>query len=129
MAITAGTGIPPRVFLYEEKSGRLVEVQRDSDFDGRYDLVEVYDANGRITSIKRDRNGDGKPDMWEQYVEGELVAILYDDEYDNRVDRREEIDPREKRARPAAGARGEPDAGDLPDADADGEGMAPGGSP
>lgn len=83
------------LFLFEEKSGRLVEVQRDSDFDGRYDLLEVYGEDQSVTSIKRDRNADGAPDLWEQYVKGELVAILYDDDYDNRVDRREEVDVEE----------------------------------
>lgn len=90
------------LFLFDEKSGRLMEVQRDSDFDGRYDLLEVYDENEAVTSIKRDRNADGAPDQWEQYVEGALVAILYDDDFDNRVDRREEVRVKQEPARPSA---------------------------
>jgi hypothetical protein len=29
--------------------------------------------------------------MWEQYKDGVLLAILYDDDFDGKVDRREEI--------------------------------------
>ena len=94
--------------IFDENSGRLVEVQRDSDFDGRYDLLEVYDDDEVLTTIKQDRNADGAPDVWEQYVEGTLVAILYDDDYDNKVDRREEADvdegPRVGKTEESAGA-------------------------
>ena len=41
--------------------------------------------------MRRDSNGDGKPDVWEQYKDGILVAILYDDDFDGTVDRRDEI--------------------------------------
>ena len=44
-----------------------------------------------LTSVRRDRNGDNQPDEWMQYKETILIAILYDDDYDGRVDRREEI--------------------------------------
>jgi hypothetical protein len=77
--------------IYDLKSGKLVEVERDSGFDGNFDLKELYDKEGGITSVRRDRNSDGDPDVWEQYVDGALVAILYDDDYDNKVDRREEV--------------------------------------
>jgi hypothetical protein len=32
-----------------------------------------------------------QPDRWEQYKDDILLAILYDDDYDGKVDRREEI--------------------------------------
>ncbi len=79
------------LYQYDEARAELVEIQRDSDFDGRFDLLEVYGEGGGLTSIKRDRNADGEPDLWEQYVDGTLVAILYDDDFDRRVDRREEV--------------------------------------
>jgi hypothetical protein len=78
-------------YQFDEKTGKVFEVQRESGFDGRYDVQEVYDASGTLKTVKYDRNGDGEPDMWEQYVKGELVAILYDDDYDSKVDRREEV--------------------------------------
>ncbi len=76
---------------YEEKTGELYQVERDTDFDGAYDVVERYDEKGVLTSVRRDRNGDQTPDQWEQYVGGQLVAILYDDDFDKKVDRKEEI--------------------------------------
>jgi len=93
---------------YEEQPGDkpsvLYEIQRSSKFDGKYDVIERYCANptdvepctvGDLISVQRDTNGDGKPDIWEQYDKGELVAILYDDPpYDGKVDRREEIAPK-----------------------------------
>ena len=48
---------------------------------------EERDRNQR----QRDENADGEPDYWEQYKDGALVAILYDDDYDKKVDRREEV--------------------------------------
>ena len=41
--------------------------------------------------MRRDRNSDGQPDMWEQYKDTVLLAILYDDDFDGKVDRRDEI--------------------------------------
>lgn len=79
-------------FELHERSGKPAKVQRDSNFDGRYDLVEEYDEDGVLESVERDRNGDSKPDLWEQYLRGKLVAVLYDDNYDEEVDRREEVD-------------------------------------
>jgi hypothetical protein len=77
--------------VYDTKSGKVVEVERDSDFDGTYDLKELYDSGGAISSVRRDRNGDQNPDVWEQYKDGALIAILYDDDSDSKVDRREEV--------------------------------------
>lgn len=75
----------------DPKTGNVAEVERDSDFDGKFDLKESYDSAGQLVAVKRDRNGDGQPDMWEQYKDSVLLAILYDDDFDNKVDRREEV--------------------------------------
>jgi hypothetical protein len=77
--------------VFDPKTGIVAEVERDTDFDGKFDVKEVYDSSGALTSVRRDRNGDGQPDLWEQYKDGVLLAILYDDDYDGKVDRREEI--------------------------------------
>jgi len=77
--------------IYDTKTGTVAEVERDTDFDGKFDVKEVYDSAGQLTSVRRDRNNDGQPDMWEQYKDGILLAILYDDDFDGKVDRREEI--------------------------------------
>ena len=77
--------------VYDPKTNQIVEVERDTDFDGTYDVKEIYGADGQIQSVRRDRNKDGKPDMWEQYKNGQLIAILYDDDFDGKVDRREDV--------------------------------------
>jgi hypothetical protein len=77
--------------VFDPKTGQLAEVERDTNFDGKFDVKELYDSAGQLVSVQRDRNGDSKPDMWEQYQGGVLIAILYDDDYDGKVDRREEI--------------------------------------
>ena len=77
--------------VYDTKTGNVAEVERDTDFDGKFDVKEVYDTVGTLTSVRRDRNNDGQPDLWEQYKDGALLAILYDDDFDGKVDRRDEI--------------------------------------
>ncbi len=77
-------------YIYDSK-GRVIEVQRDLDYDGKYDIKELYDDKGLIKSVRRDRNGDQSPDVWEQYKQGTLVAILYDEDYDGKVDRRDRV--------------------------------------
>lgn len=77
--------------VYDTKIGQRAEVERDTDFDGKFDVKEIYDSSGNLTSVRRDRNNDGQPDLWEQYKDGVLLAILYDDDYDGKVDRRDEI--------------------------------------
>lgn len=77
--------------IYDVKTGKIIEVERDSDFDGKYDLKENYDTSGQLTSVRKDRDANGQPDVWEQYKDGSLIAILYDDDGDSKVDRREEV--------------------------------------
>jgi hypothetical protein len=77
--------------IYDTKTGAVAQVERDTDFDGKFDVKEVYDSAGQLTSVRRDRNIDAQPDLWEQYKDGVLLAILYDDDFDGKVDRREEI--------------------------------------
>lgn len=77
--------------IYDTKVNQVAEVERDTDFDGKFDVKEVYDSGGNLTSVRRDRNTDGQPDLWEQYKDTILLAILYDDDFDGKVDRREEI--------------------------------------
>jgi hypothetical protein len=74
---------------YDSKAGKVALVERDSDHDKKTDIWEKY-RDGSLAAVHRDRNGDGKPDMWETYdATGQLASILFDDDYDNRVDRKE----------------------------------------
>jgi len=74
---------------YEKKGGKVYMVERDLDHNKSPDTWEKYDPDGNLESVERDRNGDGKPDLWEQYQRGVLLAILYDDDFDRKVDRKE----------------------------------------
>jgi hypothetical protein len=78
---------------YDRTTGLLYMAERSSSHDRKPDTWEKYDQQGRLLSVERDRNGDGKPDLWEQYQGGQLIAILYDDDFDGRVDRRESARP------------------------------------
>lgn len=98
---------------FDKKTGKRYLIERDSDFDKKPDIWEKYDSNGNKESVRRDRNGDGKPDYWEQYKNGILVAMLYDNDYDSRVDAKEQ----------AAGVAPAEDAG--PSKVGDGEGSSP----
>lgn len=77
--------------IYDPKTGQLAEAERDTDFDGKFDVKESYDTGGALISVQRDRNSDGKADEWEQYKDNVLIAMLYDDDFDGKVDRRDEI--------------------------------------
>lgn len=77
--------------VFDAKTAHYAEIERDNDKDGRFEIKELYDTAGVLTSVRRDRNGDNIPDQWEQYKQQILIAILYDDDFDGRVDRREEI--------------------------------------
>ena len=87
---------------YDPDSGEVFLAERRSGFGGGADIRELYDEDGALELVERDRSGDGNTDMWEQYEGGELVAILYDDTADGRVDRREEVSRDEDGAASAA---------------------------
>lgn len=78
---------------YDKKNGNIYMVERDLDHNKNTDTWEKYDTSGSLESIERDRNGDGKADLWEQYQKGTLVTILYDDDFDRKVDRKESARP------------------------------------
>lgn len=102
---------------YDKKSGTIYMVERDIDHNKNTDTWEKYDSGGQLESIERDRNGDGKPDLWEQYKAGTLLAILYDDDYDRKVDRKEQATAQVKlptSAPPPPGTGSAPPAEDEP---------------
>jgi hypothetical protein len=74
----------------DRKTGKKTAVERMSGFGDAPDVWETYGADEKLEAVRRDRNHDGKPDYWEQYVGGQLEKILYDDDFDGKVDRTEE---------------------------------------
>jgi hypothetical protein len=87
---------------YEKKGGKVYMVERDLDHNKNPDTWEKYDPDGNLESVERDRNGDGKADLWEQYQRGVLLAILYDDDFDRKVDRKESGRPQSSLPRPSS---------------------------
>ncbi len=75
--------------VLDPASGQPTEAERDTDFDGKFDVREAY-VNGELNSVRRDRNGDTRPDQWEQYNAGVVASVTYDDDFDGKVDRRED---------------------------------------
>ena len=95
---------------YDKKTGKVFMVERDLDHNKDPDTWEKYDTDGNLVAIERDRNGDGKADLWEQYQRGVLLAILYDDDFDRKVDRKEQAI-----AEPSAPKEPDPDTAPAPD--------------
>jgi hypothetical protein len=87
---------------YDPKSGKRILVERNTDFDDKPDLWEEYDKDERLDRVLRDRNADSKPDYWELYREGTLEAILYDEDFDGKVDKEEREAPATPPPPPAA---------------------------
>ena len=103
------------VIRYYDDEGRSLREEEDRDFDGRMDLILVFqDGQPRVKEI--DQNGDGKvdtkifledaeperaerdmagrstaqqwrPDRWEYYQEGHMVRMGTDLDGDSKVDR------------------------------------------
>ncbi len=74
---------------FSPATGKKRITARDSDMDGRYDVLQLHDAGGVMTQLLRDRNGDGNVDVWETYGHGHRLRVLYDNDYDGKVDKRE----------------------------------------
>jgi len=78
---------------FDKKTGKKFAIERMSQFGDKPDVWEKYGPDEKLETVRRDRNGDGKPDYWEQYLAGQLDKILYDDDFDGKVDRKEEAHP------------------------------------
>ena len=61
-------------------------VEVDSNFDGKVDRVEYYDANGQISRVEVDSKGTGKTDEWIIYKNGVPVKKEKDTNGDGKPD-------------------------------------------
>lgn len=78
---------------FDRKTGKRYAAERVSGFGDKPDVWEKYGPDEKLEAVRRDRNSDGRPDYWEQYLTGTLDKILYDDNFDGKVDRKEEAHP------------------------------------
>jgi antitoxin component YwqK of YwqJK toxin-antitoxin module len=46
------------------------EIKSDTNYDGKIDRTEVYDAEGNVQSVEVDTNADGKVDEWLEFKDG-----------------------------------------------------------
>jgi hypothetical protein len=65
----------------------------DQNGDGRADIWRSYDSSGRLTEIDIDSNFDGSPDIREIYQQGVLVRRESDRNFNGQTDLIEEFDP------------------------------------
>jgi hypothetical protein len=78
-------GRPEEIRYFEEKSGQLVRIENDRNFDGRIDGWTRYEG-GVVVGRELDESGDGKPDAWEIYQGGAMVAREVDRDGDGTRD-------------------------------------------
>lgn len=62
------------------------KVEVDSNYDGKPDRTEIYDANGRIARVEADTNSDGKIDDWIVYENGNPAQEQRDSNGDGKPD-------------------------------------------
>jgi hypothetical protein len=58
----------------------------DTNFDGKPDRTEYYDAEGRVTKVEIDANGDGIAEEMVMYQEGRPVKSARDTNGDGKPD-------------------------------------------
>ena len=103
-------GAPEEIRYHDQKTGVIVRIEQDQDFDGRLDTWVRYDAgipieidrdtdgdgkldewqsygrDGRMVRREVDRNGDGTRDAFDEYQSGSLVEKRYDGNSDGKID-------------------------------------------
>lgn len=71
------------------EGAKCLRLERDTDEDDRVDYWETYlDGGKMLDTTARDENGDGAPDKWEQYKQGTVSQVEWDDNFDGSRDRR-----------------------------------------
>ena len=87
----------PDAWAYPNGSGRVIRIDVSSAGDeNRIDRWEVYDAQGPpgadglgpLAQVVQDTNADGRRDKWERYKDGQVLTAEFDEDGDERPDRR-----------------------------------------
>src|SRR5262245_39724858 len=77
----------PDVWRFYDDRGELTHASIDTNFDGRPDREEEYEA-GALRRRESDRNFDGQIDLVEDFdgVSGDRVREVFDVDFDGRAD-------------------------------------------
>jgi hypothetical protein len=87
----------PDAWAYSNGSGRIIRIDVSSGGDEhKIDRWEVYDPQGPagpdgigpLVQVIQDTNGDGTRDKWERYKDGQVLTAEFDQDGDERPDRR-----------------------------------------
>ena len=62
------------------------KVQVDTDYNGKIDRTETYNAEGEVQQVESDTNGDGKIDEWVNYKAGKPARSEKDTNGDGKPD-------------------------------------------
>jgi hypothetical protein len=74
-------GRPEQIRYFDEKSGELLRVEQDTDYDGDLDTWQTYE-DGELASRQIDVSDDGRPDLWETYANRVMVSREVDRDSD-----------------------------------------------
>ena len=62
------------------------KVEVDTNYDGKIDRTETYNAKGEIQQVESDTTGDGKIDEWVNYEAGKPMRSEKDTNADGKPD-------------------------------------------
>jgi hypothetical protein len=78
-------GKPEQIRYFDERSGELLRMEQDRDYDGDIDTWSTF-AAGELARRLLDTNDDGEPDAWEEYRGDRMTAREVDRDGDGTRD-------------------------------------------
>lgn len=78
-------GQPEQIRYYDPKSGQMLRVEQDRDYDGELDVWQSYER-GQLVRRELDTNADGRSDVWERYRNDRMAAREVDRDHDGTRD-------------------------------------------
>ena len=80
--------LPDAYQFAQVKDGELIVVRKEVDvnFDGKIDLVRMFDENGELITERLDTDFDGRVDVVNVFESGNLARKEYDTNFDSVTD-------------------------------------------
>src|SRR4030095_5212194 len=79
-------GVPDRTISYDPASHEAVQIEEDTNFDGKSDAWTAL-RGGQVVGRRVDANGDGQVDSWSFYQGGVITRLERDANGDGFRDR------------------------------------------